>query len=86
MYHFILIIAVCAEYNEGRNIVTENHFTDCQNYNPPCPNRYHSTEAYKCTYYTRELLFGNHLTAQCDISSTFFISPTSVIAALPNCV
>nr|XP_022290817.1 uncharacterized protein LOC111102402 [Crassostrea virginica] len=38
---------VCAEYNEGGNIVTENHFTDCQNYNPPCPNRYHSTEAYK---------------------------------------
>lgn len=43
-----LIIAVCAEYNEGGNLVQENHFTDCSGYDSPCPNRYPSTNAYKC--------------------------------------
>ncbi|XP_056016932.1 uncharacterized protein LOC130053600 [Ostrea edulis] len=38
---------VCAEYNEGGNLVQENHFTDCSGYNPPCPSRYPSTESYK---------------------------------------
>lgn len=49
---------VCAEYNEGGNLVQENHFTDCSGYNPPCPNRYPSTDAYKypdCYIITQEV-------------------------------
>ncbi|XP_052711598.1 uncharacterized protein LOC128185929 isoform X2 [Crassostrea angulata] len=49
---------VCAEYNEGGNLVQENHFTDCSGYDPPCPNRYPSTDAYKypdCYIITQEV-------------------------------
>ncbi|XP_062601135.1 uncharacterized protein LOC134262816 isoform X2 [Saccostrea cucullata] len=43
----IISFPVCAEYNERGNIVQENHFTDCSSYDPPCPNRYISTDTFK---------------------------------------
>lgn len=57
---------VCAEYNEGGNLVQENHFTDCSGYSPPCPSRYQSTDAYKypdCYIITDEVTTKGAVTA-----------------------
>lgn len=43
----VIAFPVCAEFNERKNRILENHLTDCSVYTIPCPTRYISTDAYK---------------------------------------
>lgn len=47
-YRKIIVLGHCTEYNLDINRIQQNFRTNCSNFRPnPCPNWYHSQEAYK---------------------------------------
>lgn len=44
------ILGFCAEFNTNGALVQENFDANCKQYNPPCPQYYHSAKAYRYQY------------------------------------